>query len=264
MKSKRRLRRFFYPGCLPAAGAILSLPKAESHHLKDILRLRKGDACLVMGQQGAEAICQITDILDDGSVCLKIETVPSKEIDRYPFKIRVFQALAQKGKLDFLVEKAQELGVDEFCPIETQYSPLRLSKESRDKVWKRWNKKVVEAAKQSGSLKLMEIAPFRDFEETFAAIPANEEVTIFHPGPAAVPFSHWVRDLKSDSSGESACRLNLFFGPEGGFSPQEIEFAQTSLAGRGNKCTMVSLGKSILRLETAFLGAIASLRFLYL
>ncbi len=261
MKSRRRLRRFFSSQQLPLPGHSLNLSKDETHHLRDILRIREGDRCLVTDGSGQEAEAEICAFLRDGRAQLAVRRMVGRNKDNeHKIHLRMAQALPKQGKLDFLIEKAQELGVQEFWPIETDHSVVRLTQEHRLKTADRWRKKAIAATKQSGSLQLMQIQDVQPFQKALESVPAKDKITVLDPDPDARPFADWVEELKSE---KFPFALTVFLGPEGGFSEREIEHARL-LREKGRPIEFVSLGNSILRLETAFIGVVSTLRLLFL
>ncbi len=209
---------------------------------------------------GTEARAKVLKFKTSGESLLFVE-----EIIRLPergtqkLKIRVIQALAQKGMVDHLIEKAQEMGVDEFWPVETKNSVIKTRKENRNHILARWQKKAKEAAKQSGSLKLTQIAPVQSFENAIVQIPWGEKIAIFHPDKEAIFFRQWLREVESEiASGQMI--YNLCFGPEGGFAPEEIEFLRNHSESKKISCKIVSLGESILKIDTAVIGVMTALK----
>jgi 16S rRNA (uracil1498-N3)-methyltransferase len=202
--------------------------------------------------------------MDHGESRLVVEKIRRRQASRAKLRIRTVQAFSKKGIMDFLIEKAQELGVEEFCPIETERSAIRIFRENQSKILIRWRRKAREAAKQSGALNLTHILSPQTFQEALAKIPREEEMALFHPTQDSLAFRQWIQTMEETqrkSLGQDRF-LNLFFGPEGGFSEREIEHAKTEREKSGSSCTIVSLGENILRVETAFLGVISSLRLI--
>ncbi len=263
MGNTRRLRRFFLSESIPSVGHTVRLPKGESHHLKNINRLKPGDTCLLCDGGGAEAEAVIQDFVDGTLVELKVESLLPQKVKEGMY-IRVLQAIAKKGKIEFLIEKAQEFGVEEFLPVESERSEIKIKVDQREKVEQRWNKKVVEAAKQSGELDLLRIRSLQSLKEAVKSVPLDEWLLIFHPESGAKHFSEWVKgriaDLEEDS-GRRTC-VNLLFGPEGGFSQEEIHWLMESRRESKGMSQILELGDNILRLETACLGVIATVRLM--
>jgi len=87
--------------------------------------------------------------------------------------------MLRKGKTDFLVEKAQELGAHEFHPIVSEHCEVQIAKEKTGKIVERWNRIAREASKQSGSLRILQIEAPRSFKETIGDLSFDEPVVIF-------------------------------------------------------------------------------------
>lgn len=223
--------------------------------MRDTLQLGPGEQCLVTDGQGKEAEARIEGFFLDGRARLVLERVIAAGGGKGGLILKAFVAMVQKNKLDYLIEKSQELGVDEFIPLETQRTTMKLSEQNRKKVLLRWNKIAQEAAKQSGSLDLVKISAPQSFEESLAAVSPNEKMVIFHPAEDSLPFSDCIAQVNA----QPVPPLNLFWGPEGGFTEKEISSARNF-----SHCQIVTLGKRILKTDTAYLGVISSLRFLFL
>lgn len=254
----RKLRRFFTRQTLKCSPHDLWLDADETHHLRDIIRLKQGDACLVTDGQGGEAEATVGEFSPDGCVCLRIQKVLVKTGQFHDaITLRMFPAMLRKGKTDFLVEKAQELGVHEFRPIFSEYGEVQVPKEKANKIVERWNRIAREASKQSGNLKLIRIEAPRNFKEAFAEVPAGEAAVVFHPGEDAMAFPAWIDEIKAAKGSTKA--LNVFIGPEGGFSEEEIRWARWHRKESGLR--LVELGEVLFKADTAFVGIVASLRF---
>lgn len=174
-----------------------------------------------------------------------------------PLFLKVAQALPQKRKMDDLVRKAEEVGVHELWVLETERTVVKMNPEAGERARKRWERIVIEAAKQSGSSVLSRVEGPVSFKRALdeGLSPADSSF-LFHPDPAGLSFSAVVEDLRDAERRESSPSAFLFFGPEGGFTEKEVRLAES----RGVK--KVSLGDSTLRLETAFLGVISAIRFM--
>lgn len=247
----RGLRRLHVNQALFREGDPLRLSPRETFHLHQVLRLRAGDRCRIFnrGRQGAEAL--IESISEAGALVRLTKVYPLKERNLF---IQAAQALPQKRKMDELVGRAEELGVEELWMLETNRTVVKMKAEARERARKRWQRIVVEAAKQSGSSVLMKVEGPLPFSAVMERIvrPGNFSF-LFHPDPEGLSFSEMVEGLKK--KGERS--VSLFFGPEGGFTEEEVREAESRGVQR------VFLGDSILRLETAFVGVLSALRLLW-
>ncbi len=254
----RKLRRFFTTQTLQHIPHDLWLDSAETHHLRDSIRLKLGDACLVTDGQGGEAEAVVGEFSPDGRVCLQIQRVLVKTGSfNDVLTLRVFPVMLRKGKTDLLVEKAQELGVHEFHPIVSEHCEVKIAEEKTGKIIERWNRIAREASKQSGSLKILKIEAPRSFKEALGSLSDDEPVVIFHPGPDSATFPKWLADIQRLKDTINA--LNIFIGPEGGFSEDEIRWAKWHR--KEKNLQLVGLGEVLFKADTAFIGIVASLRF---
>jgi len=253
----RKLRRFFTAQILKNTPHDLWLDPAETHHLRASIRLKTGDACLVTDGHGGEAEAIVGEFSPDGRVCLQIQRVLIRTGSfNDVLTLRVFPAMLRKGKTDFLVEKAQELGVHEFCPIVSEHCEVQVAKEKTGKIVERWNRIAREASKQSGSLKMLKIEAPRSFKEALQGLAGDEPVAIFHPGPDSMTFPEWLAEIQGLKSTIKV--LNIFIGPEGGFSEEEIRWAKWHR--KEKNLQLVELGEVLFKADTAFIGIAASLR----
>jgi len=254
----RKLRRFFTSQTLRHVPHDLWLEPDETHHLRDSIRLKPGDACLVTDGQGGEAEAIVGEFSPEGRACLRIQRVLVKTGSfNDVVTLRVFPVMLRKGKTDFLVEKAQELGVHEFHPIVSEHCEVQIAKEKTEKIVDRWNRIAREASKQSGNLKLLKIETPRSFKEALESLSLEEPVVIFHPGTDAIPFPEWLAQIRECR--ETIKAMNVFIGPEGGFSEDEIRWAKWHR--REKNLQLVELGEVLFKADTAFVGIVASLRF---
>jgi 16S rRNA (uracil1498-N3)-methyltransferase len=254
----RKLRRFFTTQILKNTPHDLWLESDETHHLRYSIRLKSGDTCLVTDGHGGEAEARVGEFAPDGRTCLQIQRVIVKTgsfNDR--ITLRVFPVMLRKGKTDLLVEKAQELGVHEFHPIVSEHCELQIAQEKTGKILERWNRIAREASKQSGSLKLLRIEAPQSFKDAFGNLSCNESVVIFHPGPDSVTFPEWLAGIQGLKT--TIKSLNIFIGPEGGFSEDEMRWA--AWHRKGKNLQFVGLGEVLFKADTAFIGIVASLRF---
>lgn len=171
--------------------------------------------------------------------------------------LKVSQAIPQKQKMDSLVDWAAELGIQELWVTETKRSIVKMKGESRERARKRWERIVIEACKQSRSPVLTRIEGPLPLEQVIQEkVERFDRAFLFHPDSKGMPFSEWIQSLQRLKAEEHPVPLFLFFGPEGGFSEEEVKKAQS----RGIQ--KVFLGESTLRVEVAFLGVLGALRFL--
>ncbi len=249
---QRRLRRFFTDFSIPQIGESVSLTVSETAHLQRILRLKKGDACLVTDGSGKEAEAVIVAFPASGKAELRIQKIlsPHKALHS-SLSLFVYPALLQKGKLDDLVRQIQELGVEGFFPVETERTIVKMDAPAKTRMAVRWEKIIREAAKQSGSLVSLKVREPLSLSKVLGQVPGEDTVVVFHPDSSAIDFRTWFENLNPQT------KLHLFLGPEGGFTEKEMT------AFEAKKAVKVRLVDTLLKADTALLGVVAAVRFLF-
>ena len=168
-----------------------------------------------------------------------------------PVKIVLFQALPKKDKMEWIIQKAVELGAAEIVPVSSRRCVVRLDDKKKEKKLARWQTIVEAAAKQSGRGKIPEIHTVLSFSQALSY--AEELDTVLIPYELSDNMAESVEVMKKAAGGRS---IGIFIGPEGGFERSEVEAAMEAGAAP------VSLGKRILRTETAGMTALSVLMFL--
>ena len=236
------MRQVFYPGELTEAIAITG---GDAHHLAHVMRAQIDDVITVVDAAGQAAEMAVTALTRD-AVHLRMQRVlPAEMADR---EVILVQALLKGEKMDFVVQKAAELGTACVCPIVTEHVVVRYDAKKAAAKAARWQKIADEAAKQCGRRTLMRVAPVVSLTELLrdpAYIGAADTVTVF------CYEQEERQSMRTVLGGTEARRVTLIVGAEGGFSPAEAA-AVTAAGGQS-----VSLGHRILRAETASLTALA-------
>lgn len=236
------ISRFFCSVPLPAAGEI-QLPEALAHHAARVLRLRDGDPVILFDGGGGEvpAVLRLR-----GKLCFAaLGGLRSVERES-PLPLVLVQALASGDKMDWIVQKAVELGVSAIVPVQAERSVLRLAGERAAKRVEHWQQVAVSACEQSGRNRVPVIAPITGLRDHLARP---------HEGMRLVLDPMATRRLLD--AGRPAGELQLLIGPEGGWSDEELA------ACRGAGCSGVALGPRVLRTETAGIAAIAALQAIW-
>ena len=236
------MRQVFYPGVLTEAIAITG---GDAHHLAHVMRAQIGDVITVVDAAGQAAEMAVTALTRD-AVHLRMQRVlPAETADR---EVILVQALLKGEKMDFVVQKAAELGTVCVCPIVTEHVVVRYDAKKVAAKVARWQKIADEAAKQCGRRTLMRVAPVVSLTELL------RDSGYIGDADTATVFCYEQEERQSMRTvlrGTEARRVTLIVGAEGGFSPAEAA-AVTAAGGQS-----VSLGHRILRAETASLTALA-------
>lgn len=233
------ISRFHFPAPLPAVGE-LALPEALAHHAVRVLRLADGDPLVLFDGCGDEIAAHLQLRGKTAFAVLGERSSPQRES---PLQLVLVQALATGDKMDWIVQKAVELGVAAIQPIQAERSVLRLSGERMEKRLAHWRQIIVAACEQSGRNLLPRIeAPLA----LTGWLQASRGATRYMLAPGgASGFGSLPRPTGP---------VQLMIGPEGGWTAAEL--AACAAAG----CTPIGLGPRVLRTETAGLAAIAALQ----
>ena len=150
-------RHRFYAPPDSINGSVVTLSRDETHHLSRALRLRPGDEAFVFDGCGREYRCAFTEV-KDSRARLEINYELTDEVES-PVHLTLAQALAKGEKFDLVVQKATELGACSIVPIVTEHTDVKLSDEKSEKRLERWRRISLEALKQSGRRRLVDINP---------------------------------------------------------------------------------------------------------
>lgn len=262
MTAKRRFRRFYSSTSLPPQGEHLLLSSSESRHLRDLIRLGKGDKCLVIDGQGHEARASIQGFTEDGRAKLMITDLSPVKDDLPMLSLHAYVAIPRRTKVEYFIEKAQELNLAALHPLETERSMVHIPEKRLTAKWDRWHKIAVEAAKQSGTARLVDLHKPENVREASVRIPERQRVAVFHPGSESMGFRHWIEEVENDRGDHAGLSLHVFLGPEGGFSDREVDGLRQAATEKKCFFSLVELGPHILKVDTAFSSVLGALRLL--
>ncbi|MGN6390543.1 MAG: 16S rRNA (uracil(1498)-N(3))-methyltransferase [Burkholderiaceae bacterium] len=231
--------RFHVPAPL-SAGSSIRLPDTVAHHIQ-VLRLRAGDAITLFDGTGGSYAATLTTV-ERRHAEAAIGAFSPDETE-LPFPVVLAQALPEGAKMDWIVEKAVELGASAITPLSARRCVTRLSDERAEKKLIHWRAIVVAAAEQSGRNRLPPVAVPIAIERWEA--PAGHRALLLSPR-GAQSLAGWARARLPEP-------VALLVGPEGGFAAEEEDAA----IARG--ALPLTMGPRILRTETAGLAALAAL-----
>lgn len=224
-------------------GDIIKVTGDELHHMRDVMRLKEGDAVSVFNGEGKEYITRIKTIGKNEAILAVEEVKKSKQLGT---RITLAQALPRLSKIDSIIQKATELGVYEIIPMITERTIAR-PKDSAGKL-KRWEKIIVEASKQCRRKSLPKIANVTAFSDIIKKIKDFDMALIFSTGKDNEKLCDLFKNFTKGN-------VLVLIGPEGDFSPSEESCA------RAQGCHPVSLGEIILRCETAAVAALSIINY---
>ncbi len=220
---------------------ILLLNEDISHHIQ-VLRLQIGQQIEIFNGQGSCFLAEITQLNKKATQVRLLEDSSCNRELSYP--VTLVQALPESNKLDWIIEKAVELGVTKFQAISAQRSVVKLNPERAEKKWQHWQAIAISASEQSGRNHLMQVSELNQFKQYLTT--SSDAVRIMLSPRGDLALMKWVRSNPPQA-------LELLIGPEGGFSPEEEELA----AQHG--VLLCTMGARILRTETAGLAAISAI-----
>lgn len=221
----------------------------DINHIKNVLRMSEGEKVVVSCGQGTDYYCIIENIQETG-ITLRIKEMKPVSTE-LPVRIVLFQALPKLDKMELVIQKAIELGASEVVPVRSRRCVVKLEDKKEEKKLTRWRNIAESAAKQSGRGILPEIHSIMDFDKAMEY--AKELDTVMIPYELCETMTESEETIKKAAGQRS---VGIFIGPEGGFERSEIELATE------NGAVPISLGKRILRTETAGLAVLSVLMFL--
>ncbi len=240
--------RFFAPE-ENLCGNEMRITGDDVNHIKNVLRMTIGEKVVVSLGKGTDYICTIAE-LGEKEIQLTIEE-EKPAITELPVEITLFQALPKSDKMELVIQKAIELGAARVVPVKTKRCVVKLDDKKAAKKTARWQTIAEAAAKQSGRGIVPEIQDVISFSQALTMAESMDTVMI--PYELCEDMASSVSVMTEAAKGKS---IGIFIGPEGGFERQEVEEA----ISHGAKA--ISLGKRILRTETAGLATLSVLMFL--
>jgi 16S rRNA (uracil1498-N3)-methyltransferase len=206
------------------------------------LRLRTGDSFYAFDEEGTRYRMRI---LEATSRSLRAEVLESSPPEPPPeVAVTLLVGLPKADKMDFILEKATELGCSRVIPFRSSRTIPRLDPEDARKRLLRWERIALAAAKQCGSGRVPDISPLLSWPDALRAAAASEGKVIFYEGEGRFGLKKVLTGLAKVSS------VALLIGPEGGFSEDEVREAEKAGFLRAG------LGSRILRVETAAVAAL--------
>jgi 16S rRNA (uracil1498-N3)-methyltransferase len=226
-----------------APGTRVVLPDNVATHLLRVLRLGVGDACVLFNGDGRDYDARIVAA---GRRDAAVEITARRIVDNEsPLRIVLLQGIARSEKMDWILQKATELGVVAFVPVLSERSTVRLSGERVGRRLEHWRQVVVAACEQSGRARVPEVSAPEALQAAVVALPDDVLRLLLDPAASAGTAS-------LPAPGTAGCCLAI--GPEGGWSRHD----RALLMAAG--FSALRLGPRVLRTETAGLAGIAALQ----
>lgn len=221
---------------------------ADVNHIKNVLRMKIGDQITISNRIDKEYVCELSALSDNQVEAVIVDS--DQESTELPAKIYLFQGLPKADKMEFIIQKAVELGAYEIIPLATKRSVVKLDAKKEAAKRKRWQIIAESAAKQSKRIIIPEVMPVMSLSKALSYADAFSCKLI--PYEKADGMQETKRAMAQALPNTS---IGVFIGPEGGFEENEIALAIQ------NNCIPITLGKRILRTETAGLTTLSILMF---
>ena len=225
-------------------GKELMLADEAAHHVARVLRLHSGHPLILFDGRGGEYDAEISRV---DKRCVEVLIKEYREVDKEsPLHITLAQGISRGQKMDFILQKAVELGVERIVPVMTEHGNVRLDEQRQQKRVEHWNGVIIGACEQSGRNKIPELITPLAFDE-WLSLDSGLTKLIMHP------------ESRKNLAGLSRPKgeVTLLVGPEGGFSDSEI-----NKAGEMDY-QIINIGPRVLRTETAALAAISACQMLW-
>ena len=235
------MHRFFIPQLYNEE---MSITGVDAKHIGKVLRMQPGDKLQIVSDDGVSALAEVTAISETTVTVRCLEVLA--ESHEPAVKITLAQGLAKGEKMDFIIQKAVELGAHSIVPVAMEHSVVRLDGTKADKKVERWQKIAEAAAKQSKRDIIPQVQAVQSVSQMLANNNCKTKIIAY--------------ECEDRMSLKTALReagqlddLLLIIGPEGGISEGELNKAREAGA------VPVSLGRRILRAETAGLVAMSAI-----
>ncbi len=228
-------------------GTITTLPSNAAIHASRVLRLTVGDYATLFSGDGYDYLCELITLTKS---TVTAQVISKTDVDsESPLNITLLQAISSGDRMDYTIQKAVELGVNQIQPINSQRSLVKLSGERAEKRKEHWQNVVISACEQSGRAIVPKVNSPITLANWLSHNPLQAESTRITLSPIA---TQTLQDLPTPTGD-----IYLLIGAEGGLTQDEIDLANS----QGFK--PVQLGKRILRTETAALAAVSAMQFIW-
>jgi 16S rRNA (uracil1498-N3)-methyltransferase len=255
------MRRFFVePSAVSTeSGLVTVTDRNEVNHIRNVLRMKPGDGASVSDGTGTEYDCVIraADVagLADQAI-IELTILSSHKIADSKVSVALYTGLPKQGKMEIIVQKATELGADRIVPVYMKRSVPK-DRGGMAKKTERWQRVAFEASKQSRRSTVPEVTAAMDFADAVPGLSDFDLILFPYENEQGVTIKDVIGHRVAGTASTAPVRIALVIGPEGGFADEE---AAGLIAAGAAAC---SLGRAILRTETAGMAALAMIRYAY-
>lgn len=224
------------------ADGVVTITGEDALHLGRVLRMKPGDEIRISVNGGGDYFGHILEFTQDTVIAKIVEKAHTTELAN---RILLFQAIPKGDRMETVIEKSVELGVSEIIPVEMKYCVVHLDAKREANRLKRWRAIAESAAKQSKRSQVPDIHAVMKYQE--AVVYASSCDICLVPFESAAGMTGTREALQKITPGKS---VSIIIGPEGGFAEEEIALARNSM-------DVISLGRRILRTDTAAITAMS-------
>lgn len=228
-------------------GNLIHIDGREARHILNVMRMKRDDRVTVFDGTGKEYTGFIKTTKPT-SLIVEIITTNTPKAGGLP-QITLAQSIPKKEKMDYIVEKATELGIYSIIPVISERTVVAPGEEGANTKIERWKRLALEAAKQCGRTDIPGIKDIRKFYDIIYEVGDFDLILMAHLSEDTIPLKEAISDFKSG-------KIIVFIGPEGDFTPDEITMARNN-----TNCRFVTLGKRVLKSDTAGLYALSVLSY---
>ena len=223
----------------------ITITGEDVKHIKNVLRMKEGEEVRISDGVGGDFFCTIEKVTSE-EVLAKILPKEAGNTE-LPNRIFLFQAVPKGERMEYVIQKAVELGVYEIIPVEMKYCVVRLDDKKKEKKRERWQAIAKSAAKQAKRSRIPEIHPVMSYDKAVEYAKNCQHCLVPYENERGLKGTRVV--LKKIEPGMD---ISVMIGPEGGFSEEEIEMVREEME-------VLSLGKRILRTDTAAITVMSML-----
>ena len=239
------MRRLFYKGLLADT---IKITGQDAHHLMHVMRAKAGQKVTVVDDEGSVALMEMTAFTAESVELTLRERLEGNT--ESPLELTLVQCLLKADKMDWVVQKAVELGADRICPLASQNCVVQYDNKKAEQRRQRWQKIADEAAKQCGRTKLLQVEPIVGIKEFLAKSGFGEDNPLYF-----CYENEEQKTIKEALQASKAEKTSVLIGPEGGFTMDEAK----SIEEAGGQS--VTLGPRILRAETAAIASLSVIQY---
>lgn len=248
------MHRFFSEEINSTSGEI-RLSGSDAHHASQVLRLAEGDKIKVSSGDGRDYTCRITSVSNEEVVAV-IEDICGNAAE-LPVRITLYQGFPKGDKMDFILQKAVELGATRIVPVWMSRSVVKMDAAKAAKRRDRYQAIAEAAAKQSGRGVIPEVGTFLGMKEAVNEAKKLNRILLPYENAEGMDAARsCIDEICKDAAEGKVQSLGIFIGPEGGFEEAEVKALEEAGA------LTISLGHRILRTETAGMALLSILGFL--